>query len=649
MSPGPHAAGRGDESLEAQLAAERAAAEHWRRVARQRSAEYAALRHRRIVRAILAGEARTAALRRRSKASAQHLRGIGVQAVLVAGGVLGRLRRADASLTVADPGPVPGRLRPTVVAVVGEVHAGLPSLDGAGTVVAVPSAGALPNALHRALDAVAPDLVAVLLGTTEGLGPLELTRLAAAVSGDVAAAGPLVVHPRRPLRRATAHDGRVRAAGLTVGLGASGAPDVRANRAGEPRADLLPGGHGAVVDVDAVSAAAVVLDARAYRAAGGLRAGDDLDVSMVELCARLRAAGGSVVVAPGVVVVDHRDVPSHRSLHQLIDTDGPAWTAAVERSGPALRRVAAPSPPDRLEVAITTAVPSAKVAARWGDWHLAEGLAGALRRLGHGVRLQTAAQADDLAGRACDVHLVVRGLRAVRRTPGQRHVLWIVSHPESIDDDELHDADFVLVASWDFAEHLRTRTATPVDVLLQGTDHRRFRPLPVDPAHRHDVTIVAKTRDAPRSVVADALAAGLRPRIYGSGWTGMVDPALVVADHVDNVELPVVYSSASVVLNDHWPTMQAWGFVSNRIFDVLACGTPVISDPVSGIAALFEGSVAEHQGPAHLRALVDDVLADPDTARERAATGRSVVLARHTFDHRAHELLAAISKYAKDA
>jgi spore maturation protein CgeB len=113
----------------------------------------------------------------------------------------------------------------------------------------------------------------------------------------------------------------------------------------------------------------------------------------------------------------------------------------------------------------------------------------------------------------------------------------------------------------------------------------------------------------------------------------------VVADHVDNEVLPVVYSSAGVALNDHWRTMQAWGFVSNRLFDVLACGTPVISDPVEGMDELFNGAVLEYHTPDELPALVDDVLADPEGARQRAERGRKVVLASHTFDHRARQLL----------
>jgi glycosyltransferase involved in cell wall biosynthesis len=298
---------------------------------------------------------------------------------------------------------------------------------------------------------------------------------------------------------------------------------------------------------------------------------------------------------------------------------------------------------------VTVAAPSDKVARRWGDWHLAEGLAGGLRRLGHEVRLQTVQHADDPGGRAYDVHVVLLGLEPVRRSAGQRHVLWIISHPESIEDDELDAADLVLVASPRFAEHLRTRTTTPVEVLLQATDQHRFSPRRVEPAHRHPVTVVAKTRDVLRPAVADALAVGLRPSIYGGGWRDLVDPDLVVADHLDHEQLPIVYSSAGVVLNDHWRTMQAWGFVSNRIFDVLACGTPVISDPVAGVAELFDGAVLEYSSPADLRRLVDEVLADSDEAHARAERGRAAVLAAHTFDHRAAELLLALTRHAKIA
>jgi hypothetical protein len=272
-------------------------------------------------------------------------------------------------------------------------------------------------------------------------------------------------------------------------------------------------------------------------------------------------------------------------------------------------------------------------------------MARSLRRLGHSVHLQTADQADDLTGRSCDVHVVLRGLVPVQRTPGQRHVLWIISHPESISIGECDQADLVLVASERFAAHLRQRTRTPVEVLLQATDTRRFQPRAPEPTHAHAVAVVATTRHTFRPSVAHALAAGLRPAIYGTGWDEFVDPDLIVSDFIPNEKLPVLYSSVGVLLNDHWDTMRAWGFVSNRLFDALACSTPVVSDYLPEVTELFGDAVAMYRDPDELRRAVETALDDPVAARRRSSRGRELVEASHTFDHRARELLDALTRY----
>jgi spore maturation protein CgeB len=69
----------------------------------------------------------------------------------------------------------------------------------------------------------------------------------------------------------------------------------------------------------------------------------------------------------------------------------------------------------------------------------------------------------------------------------------------------------------------------------------------------------------------------------------------------------------------------------------------VISDPVDGMDELFDRAVLEYHSPDELRALVDEVLADPEAARQRAERGRKVVLANHTFDHRARQLLDCVA------
>jgi hypothetical protein len=297
-----------------------------------------------------------------------------------------------------------------------------------------------------------------------------------------------------------------------------------------------------------------------------------------------------------------------------------------------------------LRIAITTAAPSEKVAARWGDWHLAQAFGRALERLGHVVHVQTFDARDTPAARASDVRCVIRGLRPVPRSPGQAHVVWIISHPDDVTVAECDAADLVLVASERFAAALRTRTSTPVEAMLQATDSTRFRPVPAERSHAHDVAVVAKSRDVYRGAVRDAIGAGLEPAIYGSGWEQFVDPKLVRASYVPNEDLAVVYSSIGVLLNDHWDDMREYGFVSNRLFDALACETPVISDDMPEIATVFDGAVLTYQG-SELGALVASVLADPAGSRARAARGRDIVLARHTFDHRACEFVELLLRH----
>jgi glycosyl transferase family 1 len=641
------------------LAGERANAAHWREVAEQQSDALRALRRKTSVRAALALERKFAPLLDRASSVQARVRRGGGRLALAALAAptrplvprrARRLERALAALPTAgvvtgDPHPVTvvvigapssaQRLRPHATEVVAVVEPSAPTPTDVDRVVRRAIGEPVTAAVARAAGASAHERLCFLRATTEPLQDDWLPRLTRAVDDRTSAAGPLVVHPERTASHATRDDLLTRSLGLdAVELG-PGVPGLHARGAGaRPDVQQPP------VPVAALSGACVVVDRHAYDAVGGLAplAGDD--GAIADLCLRLAELAGRVVAVPSVVVADTTPVTDPKALRSASALDPHDERELVERHGPALlRSLGGAYAGDALRIAITVGVPSRKIAHRWGDWHLATALGRSLEALGHRALVDTADHADDLSTRACDVHLVVRGLAPVRRTPGQRHVLWVISHPETITTQECDDADLVLVASARFAAELRGRTATPVEVFQQATDHRRFSPRPPVAQHTHSVAVVAKTREFVRPVVADALAAGLRPAIYGSGWEEFVEPELVVAQYVDNEDLPLVYSSVGVLLNDHWETMRVWGFVSNRLFDALACGTPVVSDHLPDIAELFGDAVITYDRPDELAARVGEILADPAAARERVDQGRNTVLAAHTFDHRARELL----------
>jgi spore maturation protein CgeB len=111
---------------------------------------------------------------------------------------------------------------------------------------------------------------------------------------------------------------------------------------------------------------------------------------------------------------------------------------------------------------------------------------------------------------------------------------------------------------------------------------------------------------------------------------------------VSNRDLPAYYAAADIVLNDHWVESVEAGMINNRLYDALAAGAFVISDPVPGLDEEFDGGVVTYTDPAGLALTVERYLADPAARRRVAERGRRAVLERHTVSHRADELLGTL-------
>jgi spore maturation protein CgeB len=221
-----------------------------------------------------------------------------------------------------------------------------------------------------------------------------------------------------------------------------------------------------------------------------------------------------------------------------------------------------------------------------------------------------------------------------------------MSHPSEVAPGELDSADLVLAGSELLADRYRTSTDTPVVVMPQAADARRFTPGPAEPARASRVLFVGNTRSVPRPAVLGALDAGLPLTLIGGGWERYVDADRVLHPSVPNAVLPGWYRSADVVLNDHWEDMARWGLISNRVFDVLACGGCVVSDEVPGMSELLDDAIATFTDRDDVGAAVRALLVDPDARSARAERGQRAVLAAHTWEHRAAQLVAAVAELA---
>ena len=293
-------------------------------------------------------------------------------------------------------------------------------------------------------------------------------------------------------------------------------------------------------------------------------------------------------------------------------------------------------------VGIAIGPPSWAVAPTWGDLHFARALQAQLALRGHPARIHILPEWRDAVSARDDVSIHLFGLipRPVHR--GQRSILWVISHPDRVTDRMLDEADRVYVAGDIALEGFRSRTSTPMSGLHQATDPGVFRVEPTGP--RHAVLFVGNTRGVRREIVDWMTPTSLDLAIYGQGWAAAIgDTGVVRGDFIPNDQLHSWYGAAGVVLADHWPDMRDAGFLSNRLYDVLASGGAVVSDAVPGIDVEFDGAVATAASPGELRWAVRNGLADPAARRARAERGRIAVLERHTFAHRVETILADLA------
>jgi Glycosyl transferases group 1 len=239
------------------------------------------------------------------------------------------------------------------------------------------------------------------------------------------------------------------------------------------------------------------------------------------------------------------------------------------------------------------------------------------------------------------VCLVLRGVNHVVPRPDSVSIMWVISHPELLSADECARYDRVFAASSSWSAKVTDAWGIAVHPLLQCTDAELFDPRRAVPDTGDDIVFVGNTRTFFRPAVRYVVEAGASPVLYGSGWDAFVPKELVRAEFLPNAEVPAVYGSAGLVLNDHWEDMRRDGFISNRVFDVLAVGGRLLTDDVAGLDELFGSAVQVFRSGQDVARLLtgDRQGAFPDLDERRRIAER--VRAEHSFDSRARSLLHA--------
>ena len=206
-------------------------------------------------------------------------------------------------------------------------------------------------------------------------------------------------------------------------------------------------------------------------------------------------------------------------------------------------------------ISLAVGVPRREEADFWGDYHFARSLQHELRAAGHPTSMELLPAWDRAVGARSDVRLHLFGLSELSPRLGQVNLLWVISHPELVGPSLIEAYDAAFVASQASPSDSPSAAENP-----SGRSCRlrtRGASIPTPPGPMHSLLFVGNSCKV-RRIVDDVTALGYRIAVYGREWTqDLIDPDLVRGESIDNRELRRFYSSAQIVLNDHWDDMRA--------------------------------------------------------------------------------------------
>jgi len=303
-----------------------------------------------------------------------------------------------------------------------------------------------------------------------------------------------------------------------------------------------------------------------------------------------------------------------------------------------------------LHVRLLLGAPAPQGGREWGDYSFGKSLQKAFGNLGHQLDLhvappkpvQKATHAVRRTMSPVDAEIVLRGKIPYRPRTSRPFVLWVISNPSTLTPGELKRADHICMASSVYAAELRSE-GYPATYLPQCTDPSLFDPGRATESEPLPVVFVGNRRlYAPRPVVDYALRAEVPLKIWGAKWNGTAAEHCLVDQYVPNENLGAVYASAEVVLNDHTEDMLARHFLSNRVYDVLASGRPIMSEPMNGLPKDVEELMTFYHDYSDFEKKLEALRAETTEERVYRKEKARTIAENHSFDARARELVQII-------
>lgn len=440
----------------------------------------------------------------------------------------------------------------------------------------------------------------------------------------------------------------------------SGQPKMYELRA-SPLATVI---NRAVVRVPAVTAAAMLMRRVDYLDFGGFDERYFYGQEDVDLCLRITASGRTILCDNRVTLTHLRGFT--REIERRIDKDFGRIQArnrdTVQRlhSRPVHRRLREKlltrahltASPSQLVFLVTSLAPDTLA----GDVFTAQELAAELSNMLPAFEIRFVAPDTDrtIDVKGADVLINMRDdfdPRTFKNLSPTCHVVfWVRNNFDR----------FLASEAWQYAddhwfssecERARFEQSTGVagKLLRIATNWNRFDGATADPDYSSDYCFTGSCWGVHRDITVNLVPASIAGtfRVFGSGWNRDPVFAPYAFGSLQYSEIPRVYASTRIVIDDANHVTVFSASVNSRVFDAIAAGALPITNGLMGAREAFGDALPTYSSAQDLHAALSLYLADETARLAKVAELQDIVRREHTYAHRGEAVLRFLTEAEK--
>jgi len=404
-----------------------------------------------------------------------------------------------------------------------------------------------------------------------------------------------------------------------------------------------------------LTAAALLVAKETYQEVGGLDEGYAYGYEDIDFCLKLLKKGYRNIYCPQALLFHHefgtQEYDSHRRLkkrrlkNQALFQEN--WGRWLDRQffKDKINKIGIFSK-DPLKVALV--VTEVGLEASAGDYFTASELGECLKEFGWEISFLVRKgpgnwyQVDD------DIDVVISFLEAY--DPGKImcnnkaliKIAWARNWFERwANNPSIGKYDLIFASSVTAGKFMEKKTEIKPHLLPIATNPERFNDTITSRSeYLNDFCFTGSYWDDPRDIV-EFLEPESLPydfKLFGKNWDKFEKFKNYYQGFVEYSQLPEIYASSKIVIDDVNRGSKKFGAVNSRVYDALASGTLVITNDKIGAQETFQGKLPFYNSKEDLNKLIDYYLTHDEARKNKIKELQNMVLEKHTYKIRGQKI-----------